>query len=138
MKQLPSALTLYLQFITSFYLVYPFVPNAPFFYPLKTSENSKVFWCFQGVEKECIKLLRMGSLTLLCRVGRLLVDNFPIVGSLKVTSMQEEGEKLYNESERKGRGVTYIWEKKIYFVFYLMKNRLYRINALTMVRNKFC
>ena len=31
----------------------PFVPNAPFFYPLKTSENSKVFWCFQRVEKGC-------------------------------------------------------------------------------------
>ena len=26
----------------------PFVPNAPFLYPLKT------FWCFQGVEKGCI------------------------------------------------------------------------------------
>ena len=32
----------------------PFVPNAPFLYPLKTSENRKVFWCFQGVEKGCI------------------------------------------------------------------------------------
>ena len=30
-----------------------FVPNAPFLYPLNTSENRKVFWCFQGVEKEC-------------------------------------------------------------------------------------
>ena len=32
----------------------PFVPNAPLFYPLKTSENHKVFWCFQVVEKGCI------------------------------------------------------------------------------------
>ena len=32
----------------------PFVPNAPFLYPLKTSKNHKVFWCFQGVEKGCI------------------------------------------------------------------------------------
>ena len=24
----------------------PFVPNAPFLYPLKISENRKVFWCF--------------------------------------------------------------------------------------------
>ena len=32
----------------------PFVPNAPFLYPLKTSENRKVFWCFQRVEKGCI------------------------------------------------------------------------------------
>ena len=28
-----------------------FVPNAPFFYCLKPSENRKVFCCFQGVEK---------------------------------------------------------------------------------------
>ena len=32
----------------------PFVPNAHFLYPLKTSENRKIFWCFQGVEKGCI------------------------------------------------------------------------------------
>ena len=32
----------------------PFVPNAPFLYPLKISWNRKVFWCFQGVEKGCI------------------------------------------------------------------------------------
>ena len=25
-----------------------FVRQAPFLYPLKTSENGKVFWCFQG------------------------------------------------------------------------------------------
>ena len=29
----------------------PFVPNAPFPYPLKTSENLTVFWFFQEVEK---------------------------------------------------------------------------------------
>ena len=29
----------------------PFVPNAPFLYPLKASE---VFWCFHGVEQGCI------------------------------------------------------------------------------------
>ena len=34
-------------------LINPFVPDAPFPYPLKTSEDGKVF-CFQGVEKECI------------------------------------------------------------------------------------
>ena len=28
--------------------------NAPFLYPLKTSENHKVFWYFQWVEKESI------------------------------------------------------------------------------------
>ena len=32
----------------------PFVPNAPFYYPLNTSENLPVFWCIQGVEKVCI------------------------------------------------------------------------------------
>ena len=30
-----------------------FIHNAPFLYLLKT-ENRKVFWCFQGVEKGCI------------------------------------------------------------------------------------
>ena len=25
----------------------PFVPNVPFLYPLKKSENLIVFWCFQ-------------------------------------------------------------------------------------------
>ena len=33
----------------------PFVPNAPFTYPLKTSENLQVFWYFQGVEKGRIR-----------------------------------------------------------------------------------
>ena len=32
----------------------PCVLNAPFLYPLKTSENLKVFWYFRGVEKGCI------------------------------------------------------------------------------------
>ena len=31
-----------------------FVPITPFLYPLKTSENLTVFWCFQWVEKGCI------------------------------------------------------------------------------------
>ena len=32
----------------------PFVPNAPFVYPLKISENRKVFWCFHEAEKGCV------------------------------------------------------------------------------------
>ena len=32
----------------------PFVSSAPFLYPLKTSENLTVFWCFQEVDKGCI------------------------------------------------------------------------------------
>ena len=35
------------------HFINPFIPNAPFLYPLKTSENCKVFWCFQGVDKGC-------------------------------------------------------------------------------------
>ena len=31
----------------------PFVPNVPFLYTLKISENYKVFWWFQGEEKGC-------------------------------------------------------------------------------------
>ena len=30
-------------------------PNALFLYSLKPSENHKVFWCFQGLKKKCIK-----------------------------------------------------------------------------------
>ena len=37
------------------YLINPFVPNPSFLYLLKTSENQKVLWCFQGVEKGCIE-----------------------------------------------------------------------------------
>ena len=33
----------------------PFFPNKPFLYPLQTSENRKVFQCFQGLEKGCIE-----------------------------------------------------------------------------------
>ena len=52
--------------------------------------------------------------------------------------MQKEGEKLDNGSERKKGEGYQMYERKIkYFVFYLMKNRLYRINSPTMVRNKF-
>ena len=29
----------------------PFVPNALFLYPLKISENRKVFWCFEETKK---------------------------------------------------------------------------------------
>ena len=43
----------------------PFVPNAHFLYFLKTSENRKDFWCFQGVEKGCIgdKWINLGFLS---------------------------------------------------------------------------
>ena len=36
------------------HILNPFVPNVPVLCPLKTSENRKVFSCFQGVEKGCI------------------------------------------------------------------------------------
>ena len=35
-------------FSRSAYLINPFVFNVPFLYPLKTSENLKFLWCFQG------------------------------------------------------------------------------------------
>ena len=35
--------------------IIPFVSNAPYLYPLKTSENLKVFCCSQEVEKGCIE-----------------------------------------------------------------------------------
>ena len=36
------------------FMISPFVPNASFLYPLKTSENLKIFWFFQVVEKGSI------------------------------------------------------------------------------------
>ena len=35
-------------------LINPFFLKALFLYPLNTSENLTIFWCFQGVEKWCI------------------------------------------------------------------------------------
>ena len=40
--------------VSELFFLNAFVPNAPFLYPLKTSENRPVFWYFQGVEKGCI------------------------------------------------------------------------------------
>ena len=40
-----------LEGITQILVINPFVPNAPFLYPMKTSENLNVFCCFQEVEK---------------------------------------------------------------------------------------
>ena len=31
----------------------PHVPNAPFLYPLRISQNHRVLWCFQRIEKGC-------------------------------------------------------------------------------------
>ena len=43
-----------IEFIILFSAFNPVAPNAPFLYPLKTSENCKVFWYYQAVEKGCI------------------------------------------------------------------------------------
>ena len=42
------------EFRINFIFSNTFVPNTPLLYPLKISENLKVFWCFQGVKKRCI------------------------------------------------------------------------------------
>ena len=34
--------------------VNPFVVNIPSLYPLKTSDNFTVFWCFQGERREAL------------------------------------------------------------------------------------
>ena len=34
------------------WIINPFHTTGPFLYPLKTSENHEVFWCFQGIKKE--------------------------------------------------------------------------------------
>ena len=45
-----------------------FIPNAPFLYPLKTSENLTVF-CFHGAEKGCIGNKRVNLCTRLISRG---------------------------------------------------------------------
>ena len=42
-----------LAFVT-FLLSHSFPMHPSFLYPLKTSKNLTVFWCFQGLEKGCI------------------------------------------------------------------------------------
>ena len=57
MKQLSSFITHKADktlYCLLFMLFNSFISNAPFLYPLKTSENLTIFWCFQRVEKGCI------------------------------------------------------------------------------------
>ena len=53
-----------------------FVPNAPFFYPLNTSKNCKVFRCFQGVEKECIGNKCVNEMGVNCKSSLVSVNYF--------------------------------------------------------------
>ena len=41
--------------VSKIFMLNPFVPNPPFFYPQRISKNLTVFWSFQGVEKGCIE-----------------------------------------------------------------------------------
>ena len=41
--------------ISSYNQFNPFVPDGPFFYPVKKSENRNIFLYFQGVQKASIK-----------------------------------------------------------------------------------
>ena len=49
-----SLLSKGLKFIPTPKHINPIVSNPPFLYPLKILESRQVFWCFQGVGKECI------------------------------------------------------------------------------------
>ena len=49
----------------------PFVPNAPFIYPQKTSENLTVFWCFQG-SRERVHWERMGKVGMIYLLDKVL------------------------------------------------------------------
>ena len=62
----------------------------PFSSPLKSSENFKVFWCFQGVEKgcigeECVKL----SQESLTSVIVILPSRKPVVFQKEFQDMKE-------------------------------------------------
>ena len=66
--------------------VNPFVPNTLFIYPLKTSENGKVFWCFQEVEKGCIgnEWIKQRLVLGLDLIGAKKVVLFPEIGQVKI------------------------------------------------------
>ena len=53
----------------------PFAFNVPFLYPLKTSENLTIFWCFQGVEKVLIGIKWVKQCYRLCTNN--YTKNFP-------------------------------------------------------------
>ena len=55
----------------------PFVPNAPFLYPLKASENLTVFRCFQGVEKGAL-----GTNGLICELFKVLCTSITMVNKI--------------------------------------------------------
>ena len=64
---------LYKEFLRLFFN--PFIPNAPFLYPLKTSAILTVFRCFQKIEETCIEtnmLALKRSLTLPCGFSKNL------------------------------------------------------------------
>ena len=63
----------------------PFIPNAPFFYPLKTSENLTVFWCLMkykkgALGKNCLNLIVFYlTLRCLCNIcSNFLANHFKI------------------------------------------------------------
>ena len=64
----------------------PFVPNASFVYPLKTSENLKVFWRFQGVEKGCIGSKWVNK-------GLTFIVHNALISSMKESGKQNSGSK---------------------------------------------
>ena len=65
----------------------PFVPNAPFLYPLKTLENFTVFWCLRGKRKVALgknwliliwNCSHKGLIIILCSIIQTLHDFYLI------------------------------------------------------------
>ena len=78
----------------------PFFSNAPFLYPLKTSKNLKVFWCFQGVEKGCIgnEWVKDRDASLF-RLSHL--PKFPIYIRIMAEKTEENSNSLPEEMKRR-------------------------------------
>ena len=53
-KNLYNYMIYKLNLVTPRFIINLFVPDTRFLFPQKTSENPKVFWYFQWVEKGCI------------------------------------------------------------------------------------
>ena len=88
-----------------------FVPNAPFLYPLTTSENLKVFCCFQGVAKGCIgnkwvNLSPKQNLSKICPVDSVINHCVKSFSGVFLAQMRENADQNNSEYEHFSRRVS--------------------------------
>ena len=77
-----------------------FVPNAPFLYPRKASENWKVFWCFWGYRK--VPLGTNGLIDFKTAMNHTFNSwcFFKLFASLNMCKLRQPGPKNYTLLEQ--------------------------------------